>query len=86
MKTSYAQHPDRWRMGSKTRAKVRVAGRVCESGKLCYESVEAAAVHAEAMMESGLVDPGCHVEPYPCGVCHTFHVGNRFVVFRDVNP
>ncbi len=64
-----------------TRMRQRRIERTCETGKFCYETKRQADLIAERMMEAGAVDPGCHVEAYPCPHCRGFHVGNRKIVF-----
>ena len=55
----------------------------CESRKASYADKAAALDAAERLMDAGRVRPGCHITPYLCPVCHTWHVYNRTIVFVD---
>ncbi len=52
----------------------------CESQKMGYDSYDEALTAAERMMELGHVNPGCHITPYECDRCSSWHVGNRVIV------
>lgn len=58
-------------------------GRFCETQKFGFVTREQASYRAEAMMDAGMVRPGCHVEPYRCNACGFWHVGNRLITFTD---
>lgn len=76
------RHP----MGTKTRLRVNHStARVCTTGKICYDKLEAENEAIRAM-DAGRVNPGCHVEAYGCGECHSYHIGNRVIVFPPEDP
>lgn len=58
----------------------------CATGKQCYQDYAKAHNAAEAMMEHGRVNPGCHQTPYECRECGYWHIFNRVVVFFDQDP
>lgn len=53
----------------------------CSTRKRGFPTKAAALDVAEQMMEDGQVNPGCHITPYECPVCHEWHVTNRIIVF-----
>lgn len=55
----------------------------CSTNKRGFPSKAIALDVAEQMMEDGFVNPGCHITPYPCVVCHEWHVTNRIIVFLN---
>lgn len=53
----------------------------CATCKRGFPTKAAALDVAEQMMDDGQVNPGCHITPYLCPVCHEWHVTNRVIVF-----
>lgn len=53
----------------------------CESRKVSYPSKSAAHDAAERLMDEGRVKRGCHLTPYLCADCHSWHIANRRIVF-----
>lgn len=53
----------------------------CTTQKRGMPTKAAALDVAEQMMADGMVNPGCHITPYRCDVCHEWHVWNRQIVF-----
>lgn len=51
------------------------------SHKRSYPDKAAALDAAERLMDEGRVRPGCHLMPYVCPDCRTWHIGNRFIRF-----
>lgn len=56
----------------------------CESRKTSYPDKAAALDAAERLMDEGRVRPGCHLMPYPCEDCRSWHIGNRKISFDGV--
>jgi hypothetical protein len=54
--------------------------RRCESQKVCFASKAEALEAAEDMMQRGKVNPGCHIMPYACDQCGSWHVRNQVIV------
>lgn len=55
----------------------------CASQKRCYPDKARALDAAEHLMDEGRVNPGCHLTPYLCPDCRSWHIGNRRIVFYD---
>lgn len=53
----------------------------CDSRKISYRDKEAALDAAERLMDEGRVQPGCHLTPYLCEECQSWHIANRKIVF-----
>ena len=70
-----ASHPTRLRLP------VSRLAVTCESLKVSYITYDAAWDAAERAMDKGLVEPGCHLTPYRCEQCGTWHVRNRRIVW-----
>lgn len=58
----------------------RVNKHKCASQKTCYPTKADALDGAEAMMDKGMVWPGCHITPYECEECGLWHVWNKVIV------
>lgn len=56
----------------------------CASRKTSYPDKGAALDAAERLMDEGRVYPGCHLTPYLCEDCRTWHIGNRRIHFDGV--
>lgn len=57
-----------------------VGFRKCTSQKVGYSTKVEALDAAELQMLEGKVQPGCHIVPYLCRVCHEWHTANRVLV------
>jgi hypothetical protein len=54
--------------------------RRCESQKVCFPDKEKALAASEQQMLQGRVLPGCHIMPYRCDRCGSWHLANHIIV------
>ena len=71
-------------MGRHRAPRVRInperLSRRCISLKVCHETRDKALDAAEATMLEGRVSPGCHLVPYLCSECGSWHVRNKQII------